>query len=65
MSVPPAGGIHRVTNRMDLEQDGMGWDGVQLTRFMKGYKLCNNKGNVIFGEVMRMHEEDRKDTYYV
>ena len=43
----------------------MGWDGVQLTRFMKGYKLCNNKGNVTFGEVMRMHEEDRRDTYYV
>ena len=44
----------------------MGWDGVQLTRFMKEYKLCNNKGNVTFGgEVMRMHEEDRKDTYYV
>jgi hypothetical protein len=39
----------------------MGWDGVQLTRYMKGYMLCNNKGNVTFGEVMRMHEEDRRD----
>jgi hypothetical protein len=33
---------------------------------MKGYKLNNNKGKVTFdGEVMRMHEEDRRDTYYV
>ena len=43
----------------------MSLDGVQLTIFMKGYKLCNNKGKVTFGEVMRMHKEDRRDTYYV
>jgi hypothetical protein len=39
----------------------MVWDGVQLTRFIKGY---NSKGNVTF-EVIRMHEEDRRDIYYV
>jgi hypothetical protein len=38
------------------------WDRVQLTRFIKGY---NNKVNVTFGEVMRIHEEDRRDIYYV
>jgi hypothetical protein len=55
VSVPPTGRIHRVPDRMDLEQDGnkMGWYG-----FMKGY---NNKGDVTFGEDMRMHEEDRRD----
>ena len=40
----------------------MVWGGVQLIRFMKGY---NNKSNVTFGEVIRMHEEDRMDIYYV
>ena len=37
-------------------------DRVQLTIFIKGY---NNKDNVTFGEVMRMHKEDRRDIYYV
>jgi hypothetical protein len=39
----------------------MVWDGIQLTRFMKGY---NNKGNVTFGKVMRMHEEDKGTLSY-
>ena len=49
MSVPPAGRICRVIDRMDLEWDEMEQDGMG----------CNNQ---TVGEVVRMHEEDRRDT---